>query len=91
MGSTTCTEPQCLYKGDLHLYLLPEHMPVPSKESHDHVRLFSAQAEARTGYLPNARHKPLSVTSTSFVFDVSNFIPAPSKAALSYRTGLDIT
>jgi len=23
MGRTACTEPQCLYKGDLYLYFLP--------------------------------------------------------------------
>jgi len=23
MGRTACTEPQCLYKGDIYLYLVP--------------------------------------------------------------------
>jgi len=27
MGRTACTEPQCLYKGDLYLYLTMKGMP----------------------------------------------------------------
>jgi len=27
MGSTACTEPQCLYKGDLYLYLYSSYGP----------------------------------------------------------------
>jgi len=29
MGRTVCTEPQCLYKGDLYLYLLQTVSAVP--------------------------------------------------------------
>jgi hypothetical protein len=33
MGRTACTEPQCLYKGDLLLYLFPPTVPVPPPHS----------------------------------------------------------
>ena len=40
MGRTACTEPQCLYKGDLHLYLItalnfknPNHLDTAFKQN----------------------------------------------------------
>ena len=48
MGRTACTEPQCLYKGDLYLYLFTHYSQGPIK-----YRLMTAS----TGYThPSPQH-----------------------------------
>jgi hypothetical protein len=40
MGRTTCTEPQCLYKGALYLFLYGGHVPRPCKTGDVTLRTF---------------------------------------------------
>jgi hypothetical protein len=44
MGRTACTEPQCLYNGDLYLYLLFKHITMQLKVLEQGVRNFLISA-----------------------------------------------
>ena len=47
MGRKACTEPQCLYKGALYLYLLP--ISIISQLLHTHLQLHAALTVGTNG------------------------------------------
>jgi len=48
MGRTTCTEPQCLYKGDLYLY---NRLIISIQFKYYHNWMFRINVECNTGVL----------------------------------------
>ena len=49
MGRTACTEPQCLYKGDLYLYLYPNKQTVVTAANVLPRLLYTAQSGCQGG------------------------------------------
>jgi len=61
MGRTACTEPQCLYKGDLYLFLTPVRGDLYGSQFL--VTLYNPLAGVKGGFLvghPVLNHSPLS-------------------------------
>ena len=58
MGRTACTEPQCLYKGALYLYLRVELYPYSPYGPHGLYRA-SVPVQGCNLPLPNSRAMPL--------------------------------